>query len=342
MKCDRGPVDTPIDGPCKRCKREKKECTFSETRKKRKRGDDPNASSDDDLDEDFRRRNGRSRTAHGTLIAPYHGSPYNAYGATPQVDGRAAPNGLPEPIHGPSRVHLANIRRPNSLPQNTVPQNLSNEAAATLLNSPINNPGEALYLLVDAAKRSEDMERQRGNDGGKRASENDNKGVARGQNSPIDPAITNEVQDQPTEAQRAVTQAALQAWSRLRFVHAGWFTSKEAMEYVEYYYQFLAPMTPISIPDFRSPASHPKFLSEEPMLVVTILAIASRFKKLEGAAAESRSYSVHDKLWVYLQSMITRMFWGQEQFGGGFCGAGSSVVAGLRALGTVERSVKRH
>ncbi|KAL8930656.1 MAG: hypothetical protein Q9208_000527 [Pyrenodesmia sp. 3 TL-2023] len=50
---------------------------------------------------------------------------------------------------------------------------------------------------------------------------------------------------------------------------------------------------------------------------------------------------VHERLWNYLQNMITRMFWGQEQFGGGFCGAGprkakSTVRGGLRTLGTIE------
>lgn len=50
---------------------------------------------------------------------------------------------------------------------------------------------------------------------------------------------------------------------------------------------------------------------------------------------------VHERLWSYLQNMITRMFWGQEQFGGGFCGAGprkgkSTVRGGLRTLGTIE------
>ncbi len=54
--------------------------------------------------------------------------------------------------------------------------------------------------------------------------------------------------------------------------------------------------------------------------------------------------------------MIERLVWGQEQFGGGFCGAGAEKpsesghdasgpspgapnTGGLRALGTVERSV---
>jgi len=80
------------------------------------------------------------------------------------------------------------------------------------------------------------------------------------------------------------------------------------------------------------------------MLTVTILTIAARYKKLTGLGGHSRSYMIHDKLWVYLQSMITRMFWGQEQFGGGFCGAGSRKVdqkaadrGGLRSMGTIER-----
>ena len=209
--------------------------------------------------------------------------------------------------------------------------------------SPINTSGEALHLLVDAAdaaKRNEEMERQTGHEAAGRASAIDSKSdvdVGNVNGSPIDPAITVDVRDPQTEAEQAEIQVALQAWSRLRFVHAGWLTNKEAMGYVDYYYRFLAPLTPISIPDFSAPASQPKFLSEEPMLVVTVLTIASRFKKLEGPAGESRSFLVHENLWKFLQNMITRMFWGQEQFGGGFCGAGSSVVAGLRGLGTVER-----
>lgn len=80
------------------------------------------------------------------------------------------------------------------------------------------------------------------------------------------------------------------------------------------------------------------------MLTMTILTIAARYKKLSGPGGQSRSFMVHDRLWSHLQNMITRMFWGQEQFGGGFCGAGSvkaghkaSDSSGLRSLGTIER-----
>jgi hypothetical protein len=89
---------------------------------------------------------------------------------------------------------------------------------------------------------------------------------------------------------------------------------------------------------------HEKLLKEEPMLVITLLTISSRFAKPSSFGATSRSYLIHEKLWKYLQGMIDRMIFGQEQFGGGFCGAGQQPGSdinplsrkGLRTLGTVE------
>ena len=88
-------------------------------------------------------------------------------------------------------------------------------------------------------------------------------------------------------------------------------------------------------------------LTEEPILAIALLAIASRHMKLSGPGAGSRAYSIHDKLWTYLRCMVERLLWGQEQFGGGFCGGGAVKVreskagqitwkGSLRTLGTVE------
>lgn len=113
---------------------------------------------------------------------------------------------------------------------------------------------------------------------------------------------------------------------------------------LESFYEFLSPLTPVSPPDFRLISTHANLVDEEPILAVTILTISARYKKLAGPGGQTRSFMIHDRLWTYLQNMITRMFWGQEQFGGGFCGAGSrkavhkSVEKGvLRSLGTIER-----
>lgn len=78
--------------------------------------------------------------------------------------------------------------------------------------------------------------------------------------------------------------------------------------------------------------------------MVTLLTIASRYMRLPGPGGQTRSYMIHERLWMYLQNMITRMFWGQEQYGNGFPllgtrrrGGKPAEKGGLRALGTIER-----
>lgn len=120
------------------------------------------------------------------------------------------------------------------------------------------------------------------------------------------------------------------------------------------YYKYLSPLTPISPPTFSNPASHFTLLTDEPILTVTLLTIASRYRNLPGAGGHCRSHAIHGQLWTYLQGMIERCLWGQEAFGGGFCGSGSASVVldeshtsstapwrgmrkgSLRTLGTIE------
>lgn len=137
---------------------------------------------------------------------------------------------------------------------------------------------------------------------------------------------------------------AYQAWSRFRFVRSGWFTAKEGIAYVLYFYKYLSPLTPVTLPDFQPLDTHEKLLTQEPMLAITVLLIASRHMKLEGPGSLTRPYTIHSKLWDYLQGMVNRVVWGQEQYGGGLAAAGSLPGSdvnplsrkGLRTLGTVE------
>ena len=112
------------------------------------------------------------------------------------------------------------------------------------------------------------------------------------------------------------------------------------------FYKYHSPLTPISLPAFDSHAAYSNLVKDEPILTVTVLTIASRYMELSGPGGKTRSFMIHERLWSYLQNMITRMFWGQEQFGGGFCGAGtrgsgqtSPGKGELRTLGTIERYV---
>ncbi|KAL1996230.1 hypothetical protein VTN49DRAFT_282 [Thermomyces lanuginosus] len=211
-----------------------------------------------------------------------------------------------------------------------------NKTAADLLSPTISNSHDALHLLSEAAGRTEDLNRQ-GVGNGVRQPSSYGQSMS-GVNSPSQhtrsaapkpPRSTSsesQQQQQPVESrQKSVIAPELQdlgyldavkAWSRLRFVRAGWLTVEEAMAYIAYYYEHLAPLSPIVIPDFSPPSTHRTLLTDEPVLAVTMLTTASRHMLPKGDGAHTRGYYIHDRLWAYLRGMIERLFWGQEKFAG--------------------------
>ncbi|KMP08999.1 hypothetical protein CISG_04083 [Coccidioides immitis RMSCC 3703] len=266
-------------------------------------------------------------------------------------------------------------------------QHVMNKTAAELLSPAISNTHDALHLLSEAAGRTEDLNRQHmeygygvrhsststfnssaspmnqaGTPGGKasRSNSSTQQGAPMGwyqqnkDSNTTDPLVEGHevvIPSPPRPLEDVEYANARRAWSRLRFVRAGWFSVDEAMAYIAYYYEHLAPLSPIVIQNFSSPATHVTLLTEEPVLTVTMLTIASRHMKLSGNGANSRAYSIHEKLWSYLRGMIERLIWGQEKFGSSglpsakprqfnlstsFFGQQSKLNGNLRSLGTVE------
>lgn len=255
-----------------------------------------------------------------------------------------------------------------------------NRTAVELLSPAITNTHDALHLLSEAAGRTEDLNRfaarqsvssfnsgpsplahvnSPGNLSGSfsrtprsGASMGGGNGFFQGTGpGVVDPQMSgdNGHADEPSNTQDPGYIDAVRAWSRLRFVRAGWMTVQEGMDYVAYYYENLAPMSPVVTPDYSDPSKHRTLLTEEPVLAVTILTIASRHLKPKGDGASTRAFYIHDRLWSYLRGMIERLFWGQEKFdaaGPGISRPRSldlaptssrpSVKGNLRALGTVE------
>lgn len=364
VRCDLGPVDNPHDPPCVRCRRESKECFFSATRRKRKQdGDD-----EPDEHDDYELRNARKRSRPADVELP----PPLTTTATATATGAAAY--VSQPLTpGGSVGRYEPLRRPTtaaSLPpveHSEEDMQLNNESVATLQTGEIYSGHDALNLLFEAARNGAmDLHHRTasasslprpalaGTPGAQSAS------ASQPQPQPFSPQASAAPRAPDTQQPPADRPApppdppndaafthAIHAWTRFRFVRAGWLTAKEAIAYIDYFYAFLSPLTPIVVPDYRDHAFHAKLLKEEPMLVITLLTIASRYSHPSGttsAGAASRAYLIHEKLWKYLQGMIDRMIFGQEQFGGGFCGAGQQPGSdvnplsrkGLRTLGTVE------
>ncbi|PGH27654.1 hypothetical protein AJ80_00668 [Polytolypa hystricis UAMH7299] len=260
-------------------------------------------------------------------------------------------------------------------------QHMMNKTAADLLSPAISNTHDALHLLSEAAGRTEDLNRQHMESyrytaprpssstftssaspmaqistpgkSGKSGSTTQHAGWYHPEQGPSSSDQHFDRADAGMGAAKAHDDVeyihAQRAWSRLRFIRAGWFSVDEAMAYIAYYYEHLAPLSPIVLPDFSPPSTHLKLLTEEPVLAVTMLTIASRHMKLEGNGANSRAYSIHEKLWSYLRGMIERLFWGQEKFDTsslpsnvsksrdfGFSAGQPNLSGHLRSLGTVE------
>ncbi|KAF2873515.1 hypothetical protein BDV95DRAFT_627423 [Massariosphaeria phaeospora] len=367
VRCDLGPVDNPHDPPCVRCRRESKECFFSATRRKRKQdsGDDDDFEAAPVAVDDYEVRNGRKRAKPDPFeVSPITPVTANAYVSQPLTPGGSV--GRLEPLRRP--VTATNAHAEDDDPQ------VNNATAAILQQSEVYSGHDALNLLFEAAGRNGDIERhhrtgsasslhrpilgagstpnsqtnfaspQTGTTRGFHHRQSQSRTVA---DQAVDPAISQQPPAAPGPPINAAYIEAVKAWSRFRFCRAGWLTAKEAIAYIDYFYTFLSPLTPIVVPDYRDYSSHAKFLKQEPMLVMTLLTIASRFAPPNSpnpAGAVSRSRAIHGQFWPYLQGMIARVIYGQEQFGGGFCGAGQQPGSdinplsrkGLRTLGTVE------
>ncbi|KAF2453679.1 hypothetical protein BDY21DRAFT_258620, partial [Lineolata rhizophorae] len=357
VRCDLGPVDNPHDPPCLRCRRESKECFFSKTRRKSKHhdgaDDDSVGTADRDQPSEYEIRNARKRvrTDEGTRSPTAVAAPAAlavAYG------GPVSPRPLtPGGSVGQSRP----LRRPGGPGSAQQPPNeeedvkASDKAAALLQASEIYSGHDALHLLMEAAGRNGDIAQRRGT-GSSASLQSPHANGARMfgagggprqmAETPVDPAIAQSAAGGSLGPDDVTYNNAIKAWSRFRFVRNGWFSAKEAIDYVDYFYQHMAPLTPI-VPDFRSYACHEKLLRDEPMLLMTLLTISSRYMSLSGSGANSRAGQIHGRLWSYLRKMIDRLIWGQEKvenLNGAIGKPGSDINPltrrGLRTLGTVE------
>ncbi|CAK3808857.1 Transcriptional activator ARO80 [Lecanosticta acicola] len=359
VRCDLGSVDNPNDPPCTRCRREAKECYFSATRRKKKNatGDGNGSEAGDDSIYEVRTNRKRLRTS----APPDPVDDNEEYEEPPRTPGGSV--GRTQPLRRPTGKQVQ---------YGEEEEKKSEAMAAFFQRSEVHGGHDALNVLYHAAVhgRSDSTTSSSarptmngftsgslpdatspviekvGNvsytNGPMAMFQNDDLWKTRPDKNSSAGANTDSV---PTDLASYTT--AMKAWSRFKFVRSGWFTAREGIEYILYFYKHLSPLTPVAFPDFRQPATHQKLLEDEPMLAITILLIASRHMKLNGPGSQSRPYAIHQALWSHLSGMIDRLVWGQEQFGGGFCGAGGQpgcdvnplTRKGLRTLGSVESLV---
>lgn len=361
MRCDLGPVDNPHDPPCVRCRREAKECYFSATRRKKRAADSGSGANDADLD-DYEIRGGRKRLKEDSLEQEAEAPPpaFTSYDAV-AVAVAAAPSHSPvylaQPLTpGGSVGRRQPLRRPtapsSAFGDFVTEEQVNNQTTAIMQKAELHNGHDALNVLLAAAQSHPDsmMETKPPIKLDPRATSTASPTTtqhpspeqhAKPSHKPSQLGIDPMIMLPLDESEHA---AALHAWSRFRFVRNGWFSPKEGIAYIEYFYTYLSPLTPIALPDYRHPSKHIALLENEPMLAVTILMIASRYTFLENRLSVGRSYALHQRLWTYTQRLIDRLVWGREppgvsasaNQGDAGCDVNPLRRKGLLTLGTVE------
>lgn len=265
VRCDLGSVDNPHDPPCVRCRRESKECYFSATRRKRK-------TDDDEADEAAREedayiiRNGRKRPHTDASPPPvidrriYSDQPLTPGGSVGRHQPLRRP-GAGEHTRSESRSSVTGASRGRSGTEfgggdepNTP---LENYEARTVMRKEVYGPHDALDLLYKAATdKTHELEAGnrhangpspplglqtpslnapgRSNDGmvyAQHAAASQHRGSVH--EAPIDPQLTGSRAEGRASEPAPAHVDALRAWTRFRFVRAGWFTAQEAIDHVD-------------------------------------------------------------------------------------------------------------
>lgn len=118
----------------------------------------------------------------------------------------------------------------------------------------------------------------------------------------------------------------LDIWDACRFVHMGWFSSREAVTYIDLFFRNMAPLSPIISDFYANHRNHYWLITQEPVLCCTVLMISSRYHLLPGVGGASRGFFIHQSLWQHCQQLIMRVMFGQEK----------GTKAKTRTIGTIE------
>ncbi|KAI5841319.1 hypothetical protein BZA05DRAFT_227625 [Tricharina praecox] len=386
VRCDLGSVEAPHDPPCVRCRRESKECFFSATRRKRTPSVDippglgrgrgvrkPEDSLENGEPKRVRTHSHPQPQQHDPVFhSPDYSPSYRTYAAIDPALNRAD---CPPPPPPPPPASTATTT--DTLLQTEVYN--SHEALLTLIeaagkdtpmmknesrststqpspaplpssssHSHVHSPVQTSSATAAVPRWNNQSVHFSGVPDESEATTNSHTSshLHKRSNSGTSPKTGNmrlPVHDDGTEK-------ALKAWNKFRFVKAGWFSAREAIGYVEYFYKHLHPLSPTLTNPTLLHVSHRRhhhlLLRNEPFLATTILTVASRYMTLPGPGGVSRSFAIHDMLWREVRSAFERLMWG-----GGWGGlgvprppAGSTLSPastartgrGLRTIGTVE------
>ncbi|KAE8392812.1 C6 transcription factor [Aspergillus alliaceus] len=314
-KCElgTGPDGHSLGPPCSKCRREQRECVFSEKKaweRQKKRG-------------------------HSEDGAP---SPVSARPRLSSNPGISRDESHHTSSHGPSPLSYAEQDRDNDdstlQPSPADSSQRRRQSTSTLANSMmrtvVSSGNDALNILFEAAA-AHSKEHGNGLSESSTPSRNARSSTGRPNNyenslnhSIVPPEVLAKAA-QPVEISQA-SKEVLSVWGACRFVRMGWFTAREAVTFIDLFFKNMSHLSPILTDFYADHNNHRWLVSHDPVLCCTILMISSRYHLLPGAGGGSRNFFIHHRLWQHCQQLVMRLIFGQEK----------SSQSKVRSIGTIE------
>ncbi|KAI9046292.1 putative C6 transcription factor [Aspergillus affinis] len=313
-KCElsTGPDGVTLGPPCAKCRREQRPCVFSEKRaweRRKRRG------TSDEGTPRTRRRLSSSYARDGD--ASHHVRTRDSSA----VEDRGV------------ETHDEEDGDEDDILQGAVPsdqhgQRQSNAFANSMMRTVVSSGNDALNILFEAAavhSRENDMleSEMQSRNAQTRSHRNRQSNASRDMNAISPEALAKAVRPVPLSH---ASKDVLAIWETCRFVRMGWFTSREAVTFIDLFYKNMSPLSPILTDFYSDHRNHGWLVTRDPVLCCTILMISSRYHLLPGAGGESRNFFIHHRLWQHCQQLVTRLTFGQER----------SLQPKTRTIGTIE------
>ncbi|RKL31564.1 hypothetical protein BFJ72_g10968 [Fusarium proliferatum] len=162
------------------------------------------------------------------------------------------------------------------------------DARARIISTHINNASDALDLLTFAASGTHGY---------------NNPSATPSRESQV-PSITS-----PT----VVSDVALsldRAWKGFSLIKKGIVSQQEVMDYLGFFFDKLWPLKPVVPSYYRNRTTYGQLVAEEPLLVVCLVTLSSRYFSLPGDHGEIRSERIHWQAWRILQRSLQSVMWG--------------------------------
>lgn len=99
-------------------------------------------------------------------------------------------------------------------------------------------------------------------------------------------------------------------WRNFILIKKGVLTKLEVIEFLRFYFTTLWPLRPVVHPFYCDKARYALLAAEEPLLLVCLVTLASRYHILSGTHGEIRSERIHWQAWKFLQKYLQSALWG--------------------------------